>query len=156
MNVPPLVRELVLTAVQEAPLDLEVAEHRRLVDVLADRLALLPQAPLQLPVPTDPRAAALAHRLTSDSGTDETIEVAARACGASRRTLERIFVRQTGLSIGAWRRRARFIQALRLLALGEPVTAVAHRVGYATPSAFTYSFRREFGEPPGLYFRAPA
>jgi len=151
VNVPSLVRELVLTAVREAPLDLVIAEHRRLVEVLSDRLALLPQAPLQLPTPVDSRAQALMQRLTG--AVDEGIESAARHCGASRRTLERIFVEQTGLTIGAWRRRARFIEALRLLAQGEPVTTIAHRVGYATPSAFTHAFRREFGEPPGLYFR---
>jgi AraC-like DNA-binding protein len=74
-------------------------------------------------------------------------------CGASRRTLERLFARDTNMTIGAWRRRARFVTALRLLADGESVTAVAHRVGYRTPSAFTYAFRLELGSPPGAYFR---
>ncbi len=55
VNVPGLVRELVLHAVSACPLDLEVAERPRLLGVLFDQLALLPQEPLQLPMPTDPR-----------------------------------------------------------------------------------------------------
>jgi AraC-like DNA-binding protein len=153
VNVPPLVRELILAAVGEAPLDLDEPRQRRLVDVLVDRLAPLPQAPLQLPLPADPRARALAERLAGPYA-DETIDDAARACGASRRTMERLFVAETGMAIAAWRRRSRFLDALQLLASGEPVTAVAGHIGYATPSAFSYAFRRHFGEAPGDYFRA--
>jgi AraC-like DNA-binding protein len=152
VNVPPLVRELILAAVGEAPLDLDEPRQRRLVDVLVDRLAPLPQAPLQLPLPADPRARALAERLAGPQA-DETIDDAARACGASRRTMERLFVAETGMAIAAWRRRSRFLEGLQLLANGEPVTAVAGRIGYATPSAFSYAFRRHFGEAPGVYFR---
>jgi AraC-like DNA-binding protein len=151
VNVPPLVRELILTAVREAPLYVEQEAHRRLLGVLADRMARLPQAPLQLPLPIDRRARAFADLL--DAQPDASIATIASQCGASRRTLERLFARETNMTIGAWRRRARFVTALRLLADGESVTAVAHRVGYGTPSAFTYAFRLELGSPPGTYFR---
>lgn len=153
VNVPALVRELVLAAVREAPLDLARPEHARLIGVLTDRLAVLPQAALQLPMPTDSRAVALVQRLLAELDAAEPLGTSARGCGASRRTLERLFRAETGMTIGAWRRRARFIGALRRLADGESVTAVAHKVGYSTPSAFTYAFRRELGERPGLYFQ---
>jgi AraC-like DNA-binding protein len=152
VNVPPLVRELILTAVREAPLYVEQEAHRQLIGVLADRLARLPQAPLQLPMPVDARARALADFLLANP--DAPIATIATQCGASRRTLERRFADETKMTIGAWRRRARFVEALRLLADGESVTAVAHRVGYSTPSAFTYAFRLELGSPPGTYFRS--
>lgn len=152
VNVPPLVRELILTAVREAPLYVEQEAHRRLMGVLADRVAGLPQAPLELPLPVNPRARAFADFLLANP--DVPIATIATRCGASRRTLERLFADQTNMTIGAWRRRARFVEALRLLADGESVTAVAHRVGYATPSAFTYAFRLELGSPPGTYFRS--
>src|SRR5207248_1042920 len=103
----------------------------RLVDVLADQLGTLPQAPLQLPLPTDSRALAVTHRLAAG----DDIDMAARAAGASRRTLERLFATETGMSLGAWRRRHQIIEALRLLAEGQSVTAVANHVGYSTPSA---------------------
>ncbi len=151
VNVPPLVRELILTAVREAPLYLEQESHRQLMGVLADRMASLPQAPLQLPRPVDRRAQAFADLLLAHP--DAPIAAIASQCGASRRTLERLFARETNMTIGAWRRRSRFVAALSLLADGESVTAVAHRVGYGTPSAFSYAFRLELGSPPGTYFR---
>src|SRR5436309_1694231 len=45
--------------------------------------------------------------------------------------------------------------ALRLLAEGEPVTRVAHAVGYATPSAFGAMFVRQLGVSPARYFSRP-
>ncbi len=55
------------------------------------------------------------------------------------------------MTIGQWRQRLRLVRALELLAAGEPVTAVATAVGYATPSAFTAMFRAQLGEPPTGY-----
>ena len=40
-----------------------------------------------------------------------------------------------------------------MLAAGEPVSRVAGRVGYDTPSAFVAAFRRETGQTPGALFR---
>ena len=40
-----------------------------------------------------------------------------------------------------------------MLVAGEPVSRVAGRVGYDTPSAFVAAFRRETGQTPGSFFR---
>jgi hypothetical protein len=144
--VPPLLRELVLHLARVCPLDLAVPAHRRLADVLVDQVTGLPDAPLRLPMPADPRALAVATALLADPARAEVA-----APGASRRTIERIFLAETGMSPAAWRRRLRIIEALRLLAEGEPVTAVALAVGYATPSAFTAMFRAEVGTTPSGY-----
>jgi AraC-like DNA-binding protein len=45
--------------------------------------------------------------------------------------------------------------ALPLLAAGDPVSRVAPRVGYETPSAFVAAFRRETGVTPATYFEYP-
>ncbi len=154
VNVPALLRELVIHAVATCPLDLGLPQHERLVGVLLDQLATLPLEPLQLPMPTDPRAHDLAERLAGDIASDAHIDVLASAVGASRRTLERLFISETGISIGRWRQRLRLLHALRLLAEGEPVTTVSTTVGYSTPSAFTAMFRRELGVSPRQYFAA--
>jgi len=39
------------------------------------------------------------------------------------------------------------MEALRRLAEGAPVTSVTLDLGYATPSAFAYMFRRALGHP---------
>jgi AraC-like DNA-binding protein len=146
--VAPLLRELILHIVAAAPLYLTVPHHARLVAVLVDLLDDVPPEPaLRLPAPQDPRARALADLLREDASTPlSTLSV-----GASRRTLERLFLAETGMTIGAWRRRLRMLEALRLLARNEPVASVAAAVGYSTPSAFSAAFRAELGFPPARF-----
>jgi len=152
VSVPPLLRELILHTVRICPLDLRLEPHARLLGVLLDQLASLPHTPLQLPMPADPTAMAFANTLIADPHI--RILDAAHLVGASRRTLERRFANDTGMSIGRWRQRQRLIRALELLATGESVTTVAGTVGYATPSAFSAMFREQLGAPPSAYFRS--
>jgi AraC-like DNA-binding protein len=153
VNVSPLLRELVLRAVKLGALKRDVPAHARLAAVIVDELAVLPTIPLQLPMPRDPRAARLARRLAENPGDDLAIARLVRAAGGSRRTIERLFAREVGMTLGRWRQRLRLLHALRALAGGEPVTAVAADVGYASVSAFVAMFRRELGVTPKRYFR---
>ena len=73
--------------------------------------------------------------------------------GASERTLARAFAAEAGVPFGRWRTLLRLQAALSMLAAGEPVSRVAGRVGYDTPSAFVAAFRRETGQTPGSFFR---
>jgi AraC-like DNA-binding protein len=118
LDVPPLVRELILHAVREAPLWRTDPAHRRLIGFLADRLVTLPDVPLQLPAPRDPRAAAAATALQNEPADASPVADLARRVGTSRRSLERAFLADTGMTVGQWRRRLRMLEALRLLAGG--------------------------------------
>ena len=152
VNVPPLLRELILHAVATAPLYSEVPEHQRVISVILDQLRALPAAPLQLPLPRDSRALVVATQLISDCGAPAALNVICSKSGANLRTIERLFLAQTVMTLDQWRRRLRIIEALRLLASGQTVTSVAAAVGYSTPSAFTAMFRQETGTTPGRYF----
>jgi AraC-like DNA-binding protein len=55
------------------------------------------------------------------------------------------------MSFPQWRVQLRLHAALIDLTAGATVTAVAHRCGYASASAFIASFRRAFGDTPGIY-----
>jgi AraC-like DNA-binding protein len=148
VDVSPLLRELILQAVRDAPLRRDSPEHRRLVGVLGDRLALAPAAPELLPLPTDPRAVALADALRADPGGGAPLRRLAAGTGAGQRTLERLFLAETGMTISRWRQRLRLLRAMELLAGGESVTAVSAAVGYSTPSAFTAMYRAHLGTTP--------
>jgi AraC-like DNA-binding protein len=152
VNVTPLLRELILHAVTISPLDTSEARHQHLVAVIVDQFATLPQAPLQLPSPRDPRAVEFAAALRADD-TASTAELALRV-GASRRTLERLFASELAMTIGQYRQRHALLRGVQLLAAGAPVTTVATAVGYSTPSAFGAMFKAQLGESPGRYFRA--
>lgn len=153
VDVPPLLRELVLHTVSRAPLDEDDPVGLHLTGLLDDLLVSLPVAPLGLPLPRDERARAVAEVLLAHPADDASIAELARAAGASRRTIERHFRAETGMTAGGWRQRLRVLEALRRLADGEPVTRVAIAVGYATPSAFTAAFRHVTGLTPSRYFR---
>jgi AraC-like DNA-binding protein len=152
VNVPPLLRELILHSVRLAPLYRTIPTHKHLISVIVDQLEALPTIPLQLSSPADPRAVRIAAMLRENPGDERPLEKLARSAGASPRTVERLFRSETSMSFGKWRQRLRILHSLRLLAEGEPVTAVALEMGYQSPSAFISMFRNELGTTPGAYF----
>jgi hypothetical protein len=149
VNVTPLLRELIVRAVIIGALDVRKAEQKRMIGVIFDELRVLPAMPLQLPLPRDQRAARFASAVEA-AGADAAL----RGCGASRRTLERLFRAETAMSLGQWLRRQALLHALRRLAAGEAVNAVALELGYNGASAFIAMFRRELGQTPRQYFRS--
>lgn len=152
VNVTPLLRELIQRTVQVGALDVAVPEQKRLVGVILDELKVLIAVPLQLPLPRDGRAAQFAALANRESGTAPSTEALLRKCGASRRTMERLFRAETGMSLGQWQRRQTLLHALRRLAAGENVSTVAGELGYNSASAFIAMFRRELGQTPRKYF----
>lgn len=153
VSVSPLLRESILRAVGFAQPYPEDGSEARLVAVIADELRAAPTAPLHLPLPRDARARRVAEALRANPGDPRTLSDWARLAGASARTLERLFERETALAFGAWRQQARLLRGLEQLAAGESVTSVALDLGYETPSAFIAMFRRALGTSPGRYFR---
>lgn len=151
VNVPPLLRELIFDVCRRSTLGPHDPRERRLAEVLVDELHAVRDSPLQLPLPDDPRARAAAEHLlraTTFRPGGGFAELAAVA-GASVRTLERRFARETGMRLGEWVRRRRLMVAVRLLSGGASVEEAGHLVGYRSTSAFVAAFRRELGVTPG-------
>ncbi|NUP50337.1 MAG: helix-turn-helix domain-containing protein [Catenulispora sp.] len=98
-----------------------------------------------------PWAAAASELLADDvSGLAEV----AKALAVSPRTLQSR-LEEEGTSFAALADAVRRERALAMLAQpGLPVTAIARRLGFATPSAFTRAFRRWTGVPPSEYRQA--
>jgi AraC-like DNA-binding protein/quercetin dioxygenase-like cupin family protein len=119
--------------------------------VALDLLHPLPTVPIDVPRPVDERVCAVADALLADPADQRSLEAHARAVGVSRRTLTRLFVHDTGMSFDRWRTHMRLRAALPVLAEGQPVSRVAHAVGYATASAFLAAFRRTVGTTPRRY-----
>jgi AraC-like DNA-binding protein len=151
VNISSLLRELILHASRQGALDRRRAPHAHAIGMLLDQLAGVTTVPLQLPAPRDDRARRVASFLRDAPDDDGSVAVLARRAGASRRTIERLFVRDTGMTMAEWRRRLRLLHAVRLLAEGEGVTAAALAVGYGSVSAFIAVFKKEFGVTPGRY-----
>ncbi len=151
VNVPPLLRELILDAVARETLQRGIPPEARLIGVILDQIKALPAAPLQLPMPRDARASKVAELLQANPAEPASLEKISKQAGASPRTVERLFLSETNLGFRKWRQRLRLLHALRLLAAGEPVTNVALEAGYDSTSAFISMFRREMGTTPSRY-----
>jgi AraC-like DNA-binding protein len=153
INVPALLRELILHTCACGPLHRRISCHRHLIEVILDQLRVIDVAPLQLPLPEDPRALRLAEVLIARPSDPRTLERLSRGCGASPRTLERLFLKSTGMTLGRWRQQLRLMHAMRLLGAGAQVTQAALDAGYSTPSAFIAAFRKAQGATPSQYFK---
>ena len=111
--------------------------------------------PLQLPNPSNPRALRVAKSILDDPSNRQTLARLCKAAGTSKRTVERLFQEDIGMTFSKWRQQLRLIQAMRLLAEGAKVTH-ALESGYNTSSAFISMFKKTLGTSPTLYFKTDA
>lgn len=152
---------LLLAAVERASAwtdsegDAAAPARRRIVELIRDEIRTLPQAGAALVLPLDPRLQRLALALSDQPSDTRSLEDWAAAVGMAPRTLARRYLAETGLTVGAWRQRARLMRAQEMLAAGAAVTTVALELGYDNVSAFIAMFKRELGTTPGRY-SAPA
>ncbi|GAA2206236.1 helix-turn-helix transcriptional regulator [Nonomuraea monospora] len=133
--------------------DLDADRRTHGETLLLDLLEPVPMTTLDTPLPTDPRAGAVARALLQEPATALSLDDWGHRVGASGRTLARLFLSETGMPFGRWRTLVRLNAALPALAAGEPLSRVSRTVGYETVSAFVAAFRRETGVTPGAYFR---
>ena len=153
LNVSPLLREVILETVRLRMLSQSVTTQTHLAAVLIDQLVAADEMSLKITMPADARAERLANFISGDPADKSPLNELAKLTGASPRTLERLFVQETGLSVGRWRQQARLMMAIQLLVEGNPVNQSAFTSGYESPSAFVAMFRREIGITPGQYLR---
>jgi AraC-like DNA-binding protein/mannose-6-phosphate isomerase-like protein (cupin superfamily) len=147
-----LMRSLVVEA---ATLPLDYAPDSRaalIMGLVLQEIRNLPEKPLGLPFPTNPRLAELCRRFVEAPSSRARIDEWADALAMSRRTFTRAFRRETGVSLSTWRQQCCLFAALPRLAHGEPVTRVALDLGYDSVAAFTTMFKRMLGAPPRSYF----
>lgn len=90
------------------------------------------------------------ERLVDLSSTPNLSELA-KLCNLSVRQLTRSFRASCGQSIGDYVIQKRIEKAKLLLEKCHSVKQVAYDVGFSSPAAFSYAFRRACGESPGEY-----
>nr|WP_206441946.1 helix-turn-helix transcriptional regulator [Streptomyces boncukensis] len=150
VDVPPLLRELLLAAVGFGPdYDLSGREGH-IAALLLHEIAGRTPLPFHVAIPASAELAALCRAYLAAPDAGVTNAVWAARVSRSERAFTRRFRAETGESPAVWRVRARLLAAVPLLrtaAVGE----VAGRLGYASPAAFTAAFTRAFGTPPSRF-----
>ena len=153
IGVTPLLRHLLIAAV-DLPAEYEPDSRAgRIMSLLIDEIAVAPVLPLNLPLPRGDKLAGRCHRFLERPTMRDTIDGWSRDLALSRRSFTRAFRRETGLSFAEWQRRACLLSALPRLSLGERVTTVAFDLGYSGPASFTVMFRHTLGTAPSTYCR---
>jgi AraC-like DNA-binding protein len=152
LEVAPVLREVILYILKIGMLAPTRPDHDRLAGVLVDLLLTARPLDLSLPLPRDLRALRIARHFQGNPDDRTDLAVLAQQLGASLRTLQRLFPGQTGLTLEAWRQKARVIHALSRLTSGASVTDAAFDSGYHSVGAFIGAFTRQFGVTPGQYF----
>lgn len=115
--------------------------------VLHHELGLAPQLAGQLPLAADldPRLLRVLEKLCQAPSIKVTLEALARDCGASVRTLNRLFARQLGCSFRQWRERVLMGLARQLQHQGMAPSQIAGILGYEDPEAFSAALARGQG-----------
>jgi AraC-like DNA-binding protein/mannose-6-phosphate isomerase-like protein (cupin superfamily) len=152
INVSTLLRELILYACTIGTLKTTVKWQAHLVAVILQQLEASPTIPLQLPQLSDLRLVRVAKILINNPGDRRTLAQFCRLTGAGKRSVERLFQQEVGMTFGKWRQQLRLMQGMRLLAEGAKVTHAALESGYSTPSAFISAFKKTLGVTPRSYF----
>lgn len=108
------------------------------------------EAQLFLPTSDDPRVRrALDH---TAQRMDLNLEEICRHAGISERSLRRRIKSDTGLTWESYRHRCRLLQAISLLSeTDQPMSDIAARCGFESPSGFAKAFRQALGESPSEY-----
>jgi AraC-like DNA-binding protein len=156
LEVTPLLRELILHILTIGMLTPARPDQDRLAGFLVDLLRTARPIDLALPLPRDPRALRLAQHLIAQPDEICELDTLAGQAGASLRTLQRLFPRETGLTIDAWRQKCRMVDAVARLSDGASVTQAALDCGYQSLAAFIGAFSRQFGVTPGRFARSAA
>lgn len=152
VNVPPLLKDLILHACELRSLRRANRRQRHVIDIVVDQLEAIQTVPLRLPNPSDGRAQRVAQLLRANPGGRRPLDHFCRLAGASKRNMERLFLKDVGMSLGRWRQQSRLTHALQLLAQGATVTNAALESGYSTPSSFISMFRKVLNTTPARYF----
>ena len=152
ISVSGLLRELILGLLQE-PAEYPIpgrGEH--LTALILMEIERAATQAVEIPWPQDRRLQRVCQLVMDEPGIKRTIEELADSAGASARTLIRLFPKETGLKYHQWVQQVQLAEALCRLGRGECIARIASELGYASPSAFSAMFKRNFGVTPNHYF----
>jgi len=153
LHVTPLLRELILEAVQVGQLRINRYECA-LRNLLIAQLEKATSMPTFVTLPQEERALAVAREVLRSPAESKTMAVLCAEIGVSVRTIERVFRKEVGIDFESWRRQVRLTKAVELLVSGCSVKETAFMIGYCQPSAFVEVFRRTFGTTPRAWISA--
>jgi AraC-like DNA-binding protein len=123
----------------------------RLNNVILDEFETLTPNPLSLPFANDERVCRVIKDIMKNPGCRKKIDYYASIACTSIRNVNRLFIRETGMTFCNWRKQHKILWAIEKLYEGIPVTNVAIELGYKSVSAFIEIFKKTTGKTPSNY-----
>ena len=150
VQVTPLMRELICALGEEPVVYPPASRGEKIAQLIELELELerAQDEPFSIPLPVDPRLQTLCASLLANPAQRKTLDDWSVICGASVRTLSRLFEKDMGMSFRRWRQLIRFHRAIEALSQGKSIAQVAYQNGYKSPSAFSAAFHASMGQSP--------
>ena len=117
--------------------------------VHVNRLSVSASLPRGADTASDPKIAQVLSYINEHLAADLSVEKLCEQVFLSRYHFMRLFKAQTSMTVHAYVRQKRLIQAARLIREGTPAVRAAAESGFADYSAFHRAFREVFGTSPG-------
>lgn len=106
---------------------------------------------LEIPVPSDERLIPLCNYINSNYKFSFDIHALAEMANLSVRTLQRVFKKETGITLQKYLQLVRILKSIELLDTRKyTLTEIAYKVGYQSLSAFSLSYSSLMKEGPKL------
>ena len=148
LRVTALLRSLLNEAVA---IDESSEKAELLVRLMLHELKAMQDARTFLPLPTSPAGKRVAELALADHRNLLDLSELAWRAATSVRTVTRLFPKETGLTLKAWRQRARIVRAMEQLARGDASSKVAWETGFASTAAFSCAFRQVTAMTPSAF-----
>ncbi|KEQ18369.1 AraC family transcriptional regulator [Endozoicomonas numazuensis] len=151
IDVNPLLKELITRVTSWSLEETLKPPEMQLVNVLISELSAPEAHSLFIPTPGDKRLRIIVEDYLLNPACHKELSLYAEQCGASVKTLTRLFKKETGMTFQAWKQRLRVIHAIRFLGTGKSVSQTGQLLGFSSDSAFVQFFRKQSGATPGKY-----
>lgn len=151
ISVSPLLRALMHRAVEIGTAYDDDRHHLALLKAIPQEILLSKRSQIAIPFTADRRLAKVCRSLLAGRDLKRPLDDWAANAGASRRTLERLFISETGMTFVKWRQHALMHLAIGRLVGGASISQVCLDLDILSASAFHRMFRQVFETTPARY-----
>jgi AraC-like DNA-binding protein len=151
VEVSDLLRELILSMLNEPHAYSEQGRGSHLAALIQDELRFSRKLPLHLPFPKEPRLRRVCEAMQKRPTLRIDLEMWAAEFSVSGRTLARLFRKELNMSFMEWRMQSLLLEAHLRLAQGQKSSRIAQALGYENHAAFCAMFKRQLGTTPSQH-----
>ena len=151
--IPNLLSELINQAVEIKQEILPHTRSERLLELILDEIRFLEEIPFQLPEAKSNMLKEICADIKVNLASENLIDYIAKKYHISAKTISRLFQKELNMNFSVWLKQAKLLQALTDLEINKPILNIALDLGYESPSAFSYMFKREMGVSPTEYLK---